>query len=417
MAVKVLALASGVTGLADHRMLNSALLVQDGNTGTRSGIFHGPSNGSLSTVSAMVARIAPLRCVINNSISNVLGPYVVVSDANVDITFDNGEASVTRTDRIIVRVRDDVNDGSGSTAGSVEYLKGQASGAATALPNNSLLLFEVNVPAGASAGGGGINFGAATTDFRTHTVANGGVIAFASNTAMTAMTNVNNGQVCFRTDLDCFYVYNGSVWEPKGQISVAASANLSGINNPWDGLIAVTRDTDALYIYNGSSYVQPKHFFKPIGRIVANSTQSLADNTITAIAFAGTDDIDTHAQHDPSSNNTRVTPNVAGYYKFKGTVMFASRDDYNDVNSWIRKNGGTNLAPAFRLPYATDSGNALFPGVISAPCEATQSMNGTTDYIELVAQQNNAANVSSNTNQSNQFSSTLEWEYLGPTSY
>lgn len=416
MAVKVLALASGVTGLADHRMLNGALLTYNASTAVRSGLFHGVSNGVLSTVSAMVARVGPLRCVINNSISNALGPYLVVSDANTDITFDNGEASVIRTDRIIVRVRDDVNDGSGSTAGSVEYLKGQASGAATALPNNSLLLFEVNVPAGASAGGGGINFGTAT-DSRVHTVANGGVLTATSNTIMTDIANAYDGMVCYRRDLDAIYVFGGSLWEPKGQIAVASSASLSGINNPWDGLIAVTKDTDALYIYNGSSFTQPKHFLKPVGRIVANSTQSLADNTITAIAFAGTDDIDTHAQHDPSSNNTRVTPNVAGYYRFKGTVMFASRDDYNDVNSWIRKNGGTNLAPAFRLPYATDSGNALFPGVISAPCEVIQSMNGTTDYIELVAQQNNAANVSSNTNQSNQFSSTLEWEYLGPTSY
>lgn len=416
MAVEVLALASGVTDLTDHRMLNGALLTYNGSSAVRSGMFHGVSNGVLSTVSAMVARVGPLRCVINNSISNILGPYVVISDGNTDITFDNGEASVTRTDRIIVRVRDDVNDGSGSTAGSIEYLKGQASGSATALPNNSLLLFEVDVPAGASAGGGGINFGTAV-DQRIHTAANGGVLTATNATVMNAIGSPYDGMACYRRDLDCLYIYNGTTWQPRGQVTVAASTNLSDITNPYDGLIAVARDTDAVYVYNGSTWVQPKNQFNPIGRIVASGTQSLTDNTITAIIFSAADEIDTHGFHDPSSNNTRVTPNIAGYYEFTGTVMFSSRDDYNDVNSWIRKNGGTNLAPAFRAPYATDSGNALFPGVIAGTTYATQSMNGTTDYIELVAQQNNAANVSANTNQSNQFTCVLEWKYLGPTSY
>ena len=90
MAIKVLALASGVTGLADHRILNGAMMQPAGQLAVRSGVLPGATSGNLSTVSAMVARVAPVKVLINNSISAALGPYLLVSDANVDITFDAG---------------------------------------------------------------------------------------------------------------------------------------------------------------------------------------------------------------------------------------------------------------------------------------------------------------------------------------
>ncbi|HEX2312567.1 MAG TPA: hypothetical protein VHJ17_02470, partial [Thermomonospora sp.] len=58
--------------------------------------------------------------------------------------------SVDRVDQVIVRVRDGVYDGSGVQEGSVEYLKGQPSGAASPLPPSSMALWNVRVPAGAT---------------------------------------------------------------------------------------------------------------------------------------------------------------------------------------------------------------------------------------------------------------------------
>lgn len=416
MAIKVLALASGVTGLSDHRVLEGALTTSAGTLQVRGGVLPGAGAGNLTTVSAMVARVAPIKVVIANSISSALGPYILVSDANVDITFDAGEAAVPRVDRIIARAYDNTNDGSGDTKGAVEYLKGQASGNATALPNNSLLLFEMTVPAGASAGTGGINFGNAV-DQRVYTATNGGIFPVASNTVMSAITSPYEGMTIYRTDLDVMYIYDGSTWRARGAANVASSANLSSINNPYDGQIAVTRDTDALYVYNGSTWAQPKSPFIPVGRIVASGTQSLTDNTATAIAFSGTDVIDTHAQHNPASNNSRVTPNVAGYYEFRGAVAFGARDDYNDVDAYIRKNGTDAQAPAWRSGYFTDSGNTLGAQVIIAGTGAIVEMNGSTDYVELIGIQNNIANAAVATNQSSQYSSALEWKYIGPTAY
>lgn len=256
MAVKVLALASGVTSLADHRTLNGAMLAPAGLLHARGGLLKTPGGGDLSTVSAMVARIAALKVVIPNGTSSALGPYLLVSDANVDITFDAGEASVARTDRIIARVYDDANDGSGLTEGGIYYLKGQASGTATALPANSVLLYEMSVPAGASAGTGGLNF-ANAQDRRVYTAAHGGIFPVASNTEMSAITSPYEGMTVYRTDIDVLYTYDGTNFKPRGLANVASSASLTNINNPYDGMIAVTRDTDRIYVYNGSSWVTP----------------------------------------------------------------------------------------------------------------------------------------------------------------
>ena len=256
MTIKVLALQSGVTGLSDHRVLEGSFVQNAGSLQVRGGLLPSPSAGELSTVSAMVAAVAALKCVIPNSISSTLGPYVLVSDAAVNITFDPGEASVARVDRIIARAYDDTNDGSGQTKGDVYYLKGQASGAATAMPNNAILLYEVTVPAGASAGGGGIDFNTATTDRRFYTSAAGGIIPIANATDMSGINSPYDGMAIYRTDLDTLYIYDGTNFKPKGQISVANSAALSNVTNPENGSIAYARDTGRLWTYNGSSWVR-----------------------------------------------------------------------------------------------------------------------------------------------------------------
>lgn len=256
MAIKVLALASGVTGLTDHRILHGATFQNAGSIQVRSGLIPSPSAGALATVSAMVASVAALKAVISNSISSALGPYVLVSDATVNITFDDGEASVTRTDRIIARVYDNVNDGSGDTKGDVYYLKGQASGAATALPNNCILLYEVAVPAGASAGGGGINFNTQTTDRRFYTTAAGGIIPIANATDMSAIANPYEGMAIYRTDLDILYCHDGTSFKPRGIAAVASSGNLTNITNAVEGTVAFVKDVDRLYFYDGSAWAR-----------------------------------------------------------------------------------------------------------------------------------------------------------------
>jgi hypothetical protein len=151
----------------------------------------------------------------------------------------------------------------------------------------------------------------------------------------------------------------------------------------------------------------------PMVKLTAQAAQSLTDNVATAIAFgAGSEEMmeDATGFHSTTVNNTRVTPTKAGVYRVRGVVMHGSRSDYADINCWVRKNGASNLAPAARNGFQ----GITAASVESQPAETLLRLNGTTDYVELIAQQNNVANVAQNTNLSSQFSSVLEVEYRRP---
>ena len=63
----------------------------------------------------------------------------------------------------------------------------------------------------------------------------------------------------------------------------------------------------------------------PGARAVTNAVASIAHNTWTSIAYAGTDRFDTDAYHDNSTNNTRMTipAGLGGRYLIGGTVGIA----------------------------------------------------------------------------------------------
>jgi hypothetical protein len=133
---------------------------------------------------------------------------------------------------------------------------------------------------------------------------------------------------------------------------------------------------------------------------VASGAQSIPHNTATAIAFT-TEDIDTNGFHDTVTNNSRITPNKAGYYRLTGVVMMAGRSDWTYIQAGVNKNG-TAVPPHNRVgPNANNTVRAVDVDVI-------QSANGSTDYFELVALHVNTGAAAVNTNQSSQFSSVFE---------
>jgi hypothetical protein len=231
----------------------------------------------------MVVGVGPFKAIIPNQYG--AGQYLVQSDAVVNLTFADGEAAVARIDRIIARVYNTALDSSGQSDAFVEYLKGQASGAATSVPNGALLLWEVSVPAGTSAGGGGINFTSVAVDKRVYTTASGGIIPVASTVEMTAITNQYEGMTVHVKDVDHIYTHDGTSFKLRGQASVASASNLSSISNPWDGLIVSARDTNILYQYSGSAWVpcagNVKFVSKPIGTAKASNTTFSADPHLT----------------------------------------------------------------------------------------------------------------------------------------
>lgn len=144
-------------------------------------------------------------------------------------------------------------------------------------------------------------------------------------------------------------------------------------------------------------------FNKPIGRLIQQAVQSLPDATYTAITFGtGSTVYDTNNFHSESSNTSRITPTIAGYYRFSGWVFVGPQTTPVSIVAEFRQNGTTALAGDSR-----DAGSTLAVGRYAT---ATVLLNGTTDYIELVGNQDSSGAV--NTNVSSQFSSSVEWELV-----
>lgn len=140
---------------------------------------------------------------------------------------------------------------------------------------------------------------------------------------------------------------------------------------------------------------------KPIGRMVQAVAQSIPDNTITAVTWT-TEDIDTDNFHDTATNNTRITPTVAGYYRFDFLYYSASQTTGVSTDASFRKNGSGSIASGQRgnlssLAWAQDASTIV-------------EMNGSTDYIECMALQDSSGAV--NTNVSGRFTSVCMWEFI-----
>ncbi|MFF8375067.1 hypothetical protein ACF07V_02875 [Streptomyces sp. NPDC015661] len=149
----------------------------------RSGILPGSYDGKwrlsgfwMDKASAMTATVAEGRAVIQGDISQ--GVYPVALPAAEQVTFAAGDAQYGRIDLVVLKVYDNLYDGSNRNEAKVEIIQGVPGQApqAPVAPPRSLALYEVTVPAGASAGNGGIPWATSLKDLRTPVVSLGGIL-------------------------------------------------------------------------------------------------------------------------------------------------------------------------------------------------------------------------------------------------
>ncbi|MEU5915916.1 hypothetical protein [Streptomyces sp. NPDC047141] len=149
----------------------------------RSGILAGSYDGKnrmagfwMDKASAMTATVSEGRAVIQGDISQ--GVYPVALPSSEQVTFAAGDAQYGRIDLVVLRVYDNLYDGSTRNEAKVEIVRGVPGQApkAPAAPARSLPLYEVTVPAGASAGNGGIPWNTSLKDLRTPVVSLGGIL-------------------------------------------------------------------------------------------------------------------------------------------------------------------------------------------------------------------------------------------------
>jgi hypothetical protein len=149
---------------------------------------------------------------------------------------------------------------------------------------------------------------------------------------------------------------------------------------------------------------------RPLVRLVAQSAQSISDNTHTAVTFGvGSTVVDTHGYHSETVNSSRVTPLIAGWYKVSGGYATSARADYVTLQASLRLNG-SNIASDHRTgPNATSTTRGISVGPIYV------ELNGSTDYVEIGAYQDNTANAAANTAVSGSTTSTLQVEFVRPS--
>jgi hypothetical protein len=114
-----------------------------------------------------------------------------------------------------------------------------------------------------------------------------------------------------------------------------------------------------------------------------SAAQSVADSTLTAIAM-GSAVVDSYGGHSNTTNNSRYTAMVPGYYLVIGQVGFAANAGGNRLIE-LHKNGGSTLT--------------LGQGVSPAPGTANNSANqvgalvllNAGDYVEAYTYQTSGA--------------------------
>lgn len=127
----------------------------------------------------------------------------------------------------------------------------------------------------------------------------------------------------------------------------------------------------------------------PLCRLVQNATQAAIPNNIpTAVPF-NAEDLDPLAFHNPAQP-TRITPTVAGWYRVTGSIVFPGRSDWTSALAYITKSGALPMPTLARHSWAPNtSGTAGF--VLTT--DVLVSMDGATDYLEVIIQAVNVASA------------------------
>lgn len=160
----------------DTRLAPVGTMLPDGALGTRPGVVPGGDPFAATGAGAMSLQIGVGRATVQGTTAQ--GAYPIALDAPEVVTFTDGDALFDRIDTVIVRVLDRLYDDSGQNLARVEVVVGDATDTPTAptLDPACLPLWDVRVPAGASAGVGGIDWTRALTDRRRYTAAVGAIV-------------------------------------------------------------------------------------------------------------------------------------------------------------------------------------------------------------------------------------------------
>lgn len=159
----------------DTRQTPLGTMVPEGELLTRDGVIAGGNPFKASGASAMAVQIGVGRALVQGTLAQ--GAYPLVVTAPETLTITDGHPQFARIDSVVLKVYDGLYDTSQQTLARLEVIKGPETATPTppVLPPATLRLWDITVPAGTSAGTGGIPWGSAFTDRRRYTAAYGGI--------------------------------------------------------------------------------------------------------------------------------------------------------------------------------------------------------------------------------------------------
>lgn len=227
----------------DTRLAPNGVFTPGASSGlaTSSGVV--PTQGNplnLTNTAEMTAQVEIGRAVVQGLTTQ--GAYPVVVTSAEAVAFDDGDASNPRIDTVAIVIRDDTYDSTGFTDVRVVVVKGTAASSpvAPAMPTTaSLPLWNVTVPAGTSAGSGGIDWGSAKTDRRSYVVAVGGISVGSQAGSYAGQFRDSGGAT------GTLSRYNGTSWESALRLDSAGTLAV--------GDLVMTRDSlyDSLALTGG----------------------------------------------------------------------------------------------------------------------------------------------------------------------
>jgi hypothetical protein len=126
----------------------------------------------------------------------------------------------------------------------------------------------------------------------------------------------------------------------------------------------------------------------PVAYLYQGTTQSVASATNVAITLDSTN-YDPYNGHSNVTNNSRYTAQQPGYYAVYGVACYANNTTGRRVAT-VGKNGSIATQPGAFGIFAALGGTDLS----CAQCFGLVQMNGSTDYVEIYANQGSGVAIS-----------------------
>lgn len=257
------------------------------------------------------------------------GTYPVAVTEPETLTVTDGDAQYARIDLVELVVRDDVYDGTGATEAVVRLVKGTpaATPVAPNTPDGSALpLYQISVPAGASAGSGGLAWESAVTNLRYPTVALGGIVPASGFNGAYAGQYRDNSGVLER--------WNGTAWVsyPRAVGGIApAGAVTTG------SYVGQYREDAAglLQRWNGSAWGYAEGRTTVLLSVSQTTAQSVPTGAWTQISMQSTD-VDDAAGW--SGSNTYTVPRT-GWWRVSCSITWYTEATSGNRGARIHQNG------------------------------------------------------------------------------